>query len=309
MWRNSMLFLLFLAFTTSAKSDSFDEFSIMGLGMSTHESGRIVTKLLSNKGKSSTFYLYDNNIENFWNYSEEPWALGNDNKFWKIQKNDSNSFFSFIDLNHAISLGFDGAYLSVLQGSDKVYRLGIAWVKFDKNLVRQTGECGRPDTWVNGNNDKAWHCIERHSDSKYVVKMRDGHPGFPLMEIAARNRVFRRYSSDQIASQIQLPSLLATTDLASEFSKNWLLTSYDNSREVEFWLYQDNEYEPYRYATGQKAKPGKIVSTKNGKPLNTCGGPSSACPIFYDPEDPSELELLEYIYNNRPNFLTRGNLY
>mgnify|MGYP000102852052 CR=1 FL=1 len=83
----------------------------------------------------------------------------------------------------------------------------------------------------------------------------------------------------------------ALADLAAErhvesLSQKWLLTAVDNGREVTFELYAPDGGAPIRTASSDTAGPViEPIQTSGGGRRNTCGGPSGACPMFYDPQD------------------------
>ena len=114
-----------------------------------------------------------------------PWAVANDTLFAWLERKDSDSFLGLWDGETAVSQGFDSAYLR-LNHHDQVIRLGLAWVPYDNGEVRDHDKCGSPDDW------DGWHCIEKDSDSNFTVKMKAGHPGFNVFEIAAHEWLYAK---------------------------------------------------------------------------------------------------------------------
>ena len=263
--------------------------------------GRMISDHLSEKDHDVHFVSPDGNWEQ-WLYDPRLWGVGWDGLFWKIRKRASDSFRTILDLKDATELGFDGAFLST-DDDDGVYRIGLAWVKYHESNVKSIGECGNPKTWKRSDGKDAWDCIESDDLINFIVKMKVGHPGFPLIEIAANKPSFERLTDEDATKQISRMLDIAEVDFSDRLSVHWLLTSIDNGRKVEFWLYRPNEHEPYRTAEGAKARPGALITTEDdgdGGVRNTCGGSTSACPIFFDPDDPTERLELEELIGNAP---------
>ena len=208
---------------------------------------------------------------------EFPWAVANDALFAWLERRFSDSFLGIWDGEAAVSHGFDSAYLRLDQ-HDQVIRIGLAWVPFDNGEVLGHGECGPPDKW------KGWHCIEKDGDSKFTVKMKTGHPGFDVFEIAAHAWMFADRGR-KLVNDVRALEVLAANELSETLSATWLLTAVGNGRNVVFELYRPGETDPYSTADGDKARPGRRIEVDgddgDGGSRNTCGGTSSACPMFH----------------------------
>jgi len=185
----------------------------------------------------------------------------------------------------AVNAGFDPDYLVVEKDNRTVMLMGLGWIPFWLVLPRDQ-TCGPPSSWRKPDGSEASYCIEQTDDAAYTVKVKVGHRGFSMGMLAAGGNCRDAMSRDMRHMMEQVPADLAAERHVESLSQKWLLTAVDNGREVTFELYAPDGGAPIRTASSDTAGPViEPIQTSGGGRRNTCGGPSGACPMFYDPQD------------------------
>lgn len=219
---------------------------------------------------------------------EALWGVSYDSRFRKLRvKGGPEPFAPIISLNEADNHEFHREFL-YWDKDDSVIRLGIGWVPYDKESVKEIDECDPQEEWPEK------QCVEKIADDEFIVKMKFGHEGFPVMELAA-NRFAFDGSEGEFAfdRSVEVAEAIVSQEFFNRIADSWLITAVPIKRNVEFHLYLPGETRPHRRASGEKARPGKRGADEKEREgvYNTCGGLLNACPIFYDPNSEEDWKV------------------
>ena len=181
-----------------------------------------------------------------------------------------------------------------MRGLDVLW-VGLGWVHYRACEIK-SGEnsCDPTQKWMScGSDEEVLHCIEKHNENTYLVKMKAGHNGFPLPSIGLSDKCEITEDDSKVGGEIvhaaSMLSGLSSRFMNDQLSEFYLLTAVGNNRQVSFRLYSRDGRTFIGDAKGDKAHPRLFLDEndqdKETGGRNTCGGePTAACPQFYRPQ-------------------------
>lgn len=179
----------------------------------------------------------------------------------------------------------DGYYRS--KGEGRVMWVASAWIPYQSCDINEPDQCSPHNKWYKCGQKDKWevkYCIEKHSPSEYLVKMKTGSHGFYMAAFGMMKECFDELSPEE--QSVRYENFLGGVYNSSSYlGEHYLLMPGNNSRRVSFELYKGESGQMLKRLEHEDARPGPIIGDSDrGKSYNTCGGKSYACPMFYDPE-------------------------